>query len=320
MRILGIDIGGTKCSVLTAEYINGTARIIKKKKISTDHLLEPYAMIEKLVVAADTISEEKPEIIGISCGGPLDSQKGVILSPPNLPRWDNVEIVQRFEEHYGTTAKLMNDADACALAEWKFGAGQGCKNLAFLTFGTGLGAGLIIDGKLYSGTNGNAGEAGHIRLYGFGPSGYGKTGSFEGFCSGGGIAQLGYIKALESIQRGENPLYYRPGDNKKSITAESIARAAVSGDKTAIEVYEMCGGYLGQGLSVIIDILNPEIIVIGSIFSRAESLLRGPMERVIQKEALGRSSACCRIVPAALGEQIGDYAAVAAAVYEVEQC
>lgn len=82
----------------------------------------------------------------------------------------------------------------------------------------------------------------------------------------------------------------------------------------------MCGGYLGQGLSVIIDILNPEIIVIGSIFSRAESLLRGPMERVIQKEALGRSSACCRIVPAALGEQIGDYAAVAAAVYEVEQC
>ena len=113
------------------------------------------------------------------------------MSPPNLPGWDNIDIVKQIKTHFGVPVHLQNDANACALAEWKFGAGRGTKNMVFLTFGTGLGAGLILDGKLYSGTNDNAAELGHIRLDRFGPVGFGKTGSFEGFCSGGGIAQLG---------------------------------------------------------------------------------------------------------------------------------
>ena len=128
--------------------------------------------------------------IGITCGGPLDSKKGLIMSPPNLPKWDKIPITKIIEDNFNVPVFLQNDANACALAEWRFGAGKGTNNMIFLTFGTGLGAGLILDGRLYAGTNNLAGEIGHIRLAKDGPLGYDKKGSFEGFCSGAGIARL----------------------------------------------------------------------------------------------------------------------------------
>ena len=314
LKILGFDIGGTKCAVITAEWGVNNIKILNKEKCPTDRNLTPVQMIDKLIAMADGILEGKPDAIGISCGGPLDSKKGVIMSPPNLPGWDNVEIVKQIEEHYGVPTKLQNDANACAVAEWKFGAGRGCNNVVFMTFGTGLGAGLILDGKLYSGTNDNAGEVGHIRLDNFGPIGFGKSGSFEGFCSGGGIAQLGYIKALEMAQMGEYPRYFKKGYTQSDVTAKTIADAADSGDETAIEVYKICGEYLGKGLSIIIDILNPEVVVIGSIFARSHNLLWESAKKVIDNEALKLSADCCKVVPAELGEQIGDYAAIATAL------
>ena len=298
--ILGLDIGGTKCAVILAEKIGENIKLTDKRKIPTNLTVSPKEMIDTLIKQADDMLKgEKPEIIG---------------GPPNLPGWDNVKITDILEDRYGVKVKLKNDANACAVAEWKFGAGKGTKNMIFLTFGTGLGAGLILDSKLYSGTNDNAGEAGHIRLDKFGPVGYGKSGSFEGFCSGG-VAQLGYIKALEKAQSGAYPLYFKKGMNLSDITAKTIADAADNGDETAKEVYRICGEQLGKGLSVLIDILNPERIVIGSIFARSENLLRESMERVINKEALSQSVKCCKIVPAALGEQIGDYSAIAAALW-----
>ncbi|MBR6510141.1 MAG: ROK family protein [Clostridia bacterium] len=313
--LLGFDIGGTKCAVVTAEYKEGQIKLSKKEKIETDLKIEPSKMIDKLIALADKILDgKKPERIGISCGGPLDSSKGVILGPPNLVGWNYVPIVDQIKEHYGVPVNLQNDANACAVAEWKFGAGEGTRNMVFLTFGTGLGAGLILDGKLYSGTNDNAGEVGHIRLDKFGPVGYGKSGSFEGFCSGGGIAQLGYILALEKSQRGEYPLYYKPGMNKEDINAKTIADAAEQGDETALEVYNICGEYLGKGLSVLIDILNPERIVIGSIFARSKNLLWQSASEVIKREALENNANCCEVVAAKLGEKIGDYAAIATAL------
>jgi len=314
MYILGFDIGGTKCAVITAEVNDGDIKILEKEKCPTDRSIPPTEMIEKLINLADSIITQKPESIGISCGGPLDSKKGVIMSPPNLPEWDNVEIVKQIEEHYGCPAHLQNDANACAVAEWKFGAGKGCENVVFMTFGTGLGAGLILDGKLYSGTNDNAGELGHIRLDRFGPVGYGKAGSFEGFCSGNGIAQLGYTLALEKVQRGEYPMYFTPGMTADDINAKTVADAADAGDETAIEVYRTCGEYLGKGLSIVIDLLNPEVIVIGSVFARSHNLLWESTKKVIDKEALNIAAECCRVVPAELGEQIGDYAAIATAL------
>lgn len=314
MNILGFDIGGTKCAVITAFWNGEEIKILKKEKCETDRSITPVEMIDRLIALADTIIDGEPDAIGISCGGPLDSKKGVIMNPPNLPGWDNIEIVKQIEAHYGVPTHLQNDANACAVAEWKFGAGKGSDNVIFLTFGTGLGAGLILDGRLYSGTNDNAGEVGHIRLSDFGPVGYGKAGSFEGFCSGGGIGQMGYTKALEMAQMGKYPAYFKPGMTAADVTAKTVADAADAGDETAIEVYRNCGEYLGRGLSILIDILNPQVIVIGSIFGRSHNLLWEHTEKVINKEALALSAKCCKVVPAGLGEKIGDYAAIATAL------
>jgi glucokinase len=313
MYILGFDIGGTKCAAITAHWENEKIELLERVSCPTEHC-PPEEMLEKLIALADTILIKTPDRIGISCGGPLDSKAGIIMSPPNLPLWDNVEIVKIMKEHYGVPVTLQNDANACAVAEWKFGAGRGKKNVVFLTFGTGLGAGLILDGHLYTGTNDNAGEVGHIRLDSFGPVGYGKAGSFEGFCSGGGIAQLGVLKAKELEQIGKYPAFYKKGMSYSEISAKTIAIAADEGDETAIEVYKICGEHLGRGLSVIIDILNPEVIVIGSIFGRSHSLLWEHTKKMIDKEALGLSASVCKVVPGELGEKIGDFAAVATAV------
>ncbi len=314
MYILGFDIGGTKCAVTTANWDNENITLLKKEKCDTDLSVSPEIMIERLITLADGILDKKPDKIGISCGGPLDSKRGIIMSPPNLKGWDNVHINKQIEKHYGVPALLQNDANACAVAEWKFGAGKGCSNMVFMTFGTGLGAGLILDGKLYSGTNDNAGEVGHIRLSNEGPIGFNKIGSFEGFCSGGGLSQLGYKKALESAEKGVMPLYYSENMSANDVTAKAIAEAARQGDKAAIEVFKICGEKLGLGLSIIIDILNPERIIIGSIFIRCNDLLLPHTQKIIEKEALTPAAKCCKVLPAALGENIGDYAAVATAI------
>lgn len=313
MYLLGLDIGGTKCAAVTAGWDGKEICLLKKQKCPTDLSVSPEAMLDRLFGMAERILSGKPDAIGISCGGPLDSARGVILGPPNLPGWDAVPIVALAEARFGARAKLQNDANACAVAEWKFGAGRGTKNMIFLTFGTGLGAGLILDGRLYEGKSGNAGEVGHIRLAEDGPVGYGKRGSFEGFCSGGGIAQLALGMAERAVKQGSAPAYYRVGA-PASVTAKSVAEAAEAGDGVAREVYRLSGEYLGKGLSVLIDILDPERIVIGSIFTRSRPLLWEAAKEVIDREALPVAVEQCAVVEAALGEQIGDYAAVATAL------
>ncbi len=316
-KIIGLDVGGTKCAVTAGIAVEGELKILDKRGFSTDTSKSAGEMLEQFFEILDEfIPKYGADAIGISCGGPLDSKKGIIVSPPNLPNLHGLAIVDAFKEKYGIPAFLQNDANACALAEWLFGAGKGTENMIFLTFGTGLGAGLILDGKLYEGTNGNAGEVGHVRLSENGPVGFGKFGSFEGFCSGGGLAQLGYTLGLAAYQRGECPLYFDPDTAPESITAKSIAIAAEQhGDPTAIEVYRLCGEYLGRGLSILIDLLNPERIVIGSIFTRSRNGLWESCKDIIEKEALKVSWDVCEVVPATLLEGIGDYAALTVGVY-----
>jgi len=309
---IGFDIGGTKCAVCIGKETENGIEISDKKVIPTDLSVSPYEMIDRMYDAAKSMADNV-DVVGISCGGPLSSEKGVIMSPPNLIGWDNIEIVKYLKEKYGITAYLENDANACAVAEWKYGAGRGCKNMVFMTFGTGLGAGLILDGKLYRGANDMAGEAGHIRLSEFGPVGYGKTGSFEGFCSGSGIAQLGMSYATEKLQRGEKVSFCKEFSELGNITTKTIAEYANLGEEDAIEVFKTCGRMLGMGLSVLIDILNPERIILGSVFQRCEHLLREEMEKVLEKECLAYSLSACKVVPAELKETIGDYAAIAVA-------
>ncbi|MBR5742773.1 MAG: ROK family protein, partial [Clostridia bacterium] len=290
--LLGFDIGGTKCGVVTGDR----ERIFRAEKIPTERERKPEEILSELSELAEKLLDgEKPEAIGVSCGGPLDSARGVILSPPNLPGWDEVPVTEILEKRFGAKAKLQNDANASALAEWRYGAGRGSRNMIFLTFGTGLGAGLILDGRLYAGTNDMAGEAGHISLSEFGPAGYGKIGSFEGFCSGGGLAQLGRTYAEKALGCGIRPAYYPEDGDLLKITAKSVAEAAFAGDETALEVYGVCGTMLGRGLAVLVDLLNPEMIVLGSIFARSGALLRERMEKEMKKRALARSLAVCRV-------------------------
>ena len=310
--MIGFDIGGTKCAVCIGEEAGGELLIKDKRIIPTDHSITPYEMINKMCALAEEMTDNI-DVIGISCGGPLDSKKGIIMSPPNLPGWDDIKIVDYLKEKYHINVYLENDANACAVAEWKYGAGKGTENMIFMTFGTGLGAGLVLNGRLYRGSNDMAGEVGHIRLNAFGPIGYGKAGSFEGFCSGGGIAQLGKMYAQEKLQMGKSVSFCISFSELENITAKSIAECAYKGEKDAIEVYETCGVMLGKGLSILIDVLNPERIVLGSIFQRSESLLRPKMQEILEKECLTYPLKVCEVVPAKLGDNIGDYAALAVA-------
>jgi glucokinase len=256
--------------------------------------------------------------IGISCGGPLDSKKGVIYSPPNLPGWDSVPIVEIFSKKYGVPAAVQNDANACALAEWLMGAGKGTQNMIFLTFGTGMGSGLILNGQLYAGTNDLGGEVGHIRLAEHGPVGFGKAGSFEGFCSGGGIAQLAKTIVTEKLEKGETVAFCPDMEQADKLTAKDVATAANAGDTTAMEIVRISGEYLGRGLAVLIDILNPECIVIGSIYARNEGLFKPHIDRILKLEAIPAAVEVCSIKPALLGDSIGDYAALCVALYKSE--
>jgi glucokinase len=314
---LGLDIGGTKCSLVA-----GNNNFEIKHKITFETRTERgYKLIldEFMKHIDDVLNQNRhyhPLRIGISCGGPLDSKTGTIHSPPNLPGWDNVPICSVFSERYGVETALQNDANACALAEWLMGAGRGTRNMVFLTFGTGMGAGLILNGSLYSGTNDLGGEAGHIRLANNGPMGFGKAGSFEGFCSGGGISQLAKTVVLEYLGK-QVPVDFCPTvEQAVSLDARMVAQAAQAGDPVALEIIGISAGYLGHGLAIIIDLLNPECIVIGSIYARNESLFRPEMMRVLKQETIPAALQVCTVKPAALGDSIGDYAALCVAVYE----
>lgn len=315
-NLLGIDIGGTKCAIVYGKRIGSDLQIVDKTKIETTTVEETIRNImseAKRMMARFNLTAQTVRAVGISCGGPLDSKSGTVMSPPNLPGWDNIPIVKIIEEELGVRAGLQNDANACALAEWKFGAGRGTQNMIFLTCGTGLGAGIILNGSLYSGTNDNAGEVGHIRLTDDGPVGYGKEGSFEGYASGGGIAQLARSLAAEEIEKGRHVSWCPSLDDMENINAKLIAEAAGAGDKLALKVYETSATYLGKGLAMLIDILNPELIAIGSIYARNKDMMEPYVLDQISKEALEGARDVCKIVPAALGENIGDYAALSIA-------
>ncbi len=318
--LLGFDIGGTKCAmILGRSEADGVPSILERREFPTREAGSPEAAIRRFAAAAREalsghgIPGEALRGLGVSCGGPLDSRRGVIQSPPNLPGWDEVPVKTLLEREFPCPVRLQNDANAGAVAEWKFGAGRGAKSLAFLTFGTGLGAGLILDGRLYSGACDLAGECGHIRLAPIGPAGFGKAGSFEGFCSGGGLAQLGALRAREAIQQGHPAAWCPTIAGLPQITARTLAQAADAGDELARSVYAECGMWLGRGLAVLIDLLNLELIVIGSIFARSEHLLRPAMEAAIASDAIPAAAARCMVKPAALGEKIGDFAALSLA-------
>lgn len=315
--LIGVDIGGTKTAVVVSleppaiidrtEFLTqpetGAQPALESIKRGIDDLLSKHELDRATIHA-----------IGVSCGGPLDRILGVIQAPPNLSTWVDVPIKTILEAEFKVDCHVENDANAGAVAEHRFGAGRGCQNMIFLTMGTGFGAGIIADGRLYHGANDMAGEIGHVRLTRSGPVGYYKAGSVEGWVSGGGIAQVAALAVAAAQKRGEATTLAEHLQRAMPISARDVAWAAQRGDAVANRIIRSTGRRLGQVLAMLVDILNPERIVIGGLAIRLGDVLLGPARKVIQREALAPSAAVCEVLPAALDERIGDIAALCVAM------
>lgn len=301
-NIIGIAIGGTKTAVSHASF-DGEFSNIQKVSFLTN-VDDLNQLMNNIFKAINEYGFDFDSISVIS-GGPLDIKEGLIINPPHLPCFNNYPIVKILKDRYHCPIQLINDADACAYAEYKLGAGKGSRNMAFLTFGTGLGAGLIINGDLYTGNNGMAGEIGHVRLSEKGPVGYGKEGTSEGYCAGENIA----LWAKDFIKGKETNL-----NKYETFTVKEIAQEARKGDAVSKEILEIVADRLGQTVSILIDTLNLDTVVIGGIYPRVEDLLKEPMMRSIERETIKENYKACKIVPSSLKEEIDEYSSLIAAL------
>ena len=299
--ILGFDVGGTKIAVVAG---TSSGMILDRRASAYDRAGGFARAWATMTALADEIIAQRgrPAAIGVSIGGPLDTGRGIIMSPPNLPGWSGVPLKERLVDRFGVPTYVEHDARAGAIAEWLFGAARDCRNVVFLTFGTGLGAGLILDGRLFRGAAGGAGEVGHWRMARRGPVAYGLPGSWEAFSSGGG---------LPGLARYMYPARAWPPD----ITAEELVGLTRSGDTEAAKVIQSSATWLGRGIAYLVDLLNPEIVVLGSLAVRAGDLFLPTVRRVARRECVAPNRDC-PIVAAGLGEQIGDVAALCAAIYQ----
>ena len=312
--LVGVDVGGTKTAVLVSLK---APSVLDRIEFPTKPQKGPEPALALIKTGIRNLVSKhrlKPTAIGVSCGGPLDHIRGVIQAPPNLSTWVDVPIKAILEAEFHVTCRVENDANAGAVAEHRFGAGRGCRNMVFLTMGTGLGAGIITDGRLYHGTNDFAGEIGHVRLTRSGPVGYHKAGSVEGWASGGGMVQVAAKMVKAAVKRKETTLLTEQLKQDKPITALDVALAARKGDAVAARILRSTARRLGETMAILVDILNPERIVVGGLAMRLGETLLGPAREVLQREALPYSSAVCQVVPAELDERIGDVAALCIAM------
>jgi glucokinase len=288
---LGIDIGGIKTSVSLG---TSDGVIVSKQVFATDR--ESQEVIEKICLAStEVIKTNTVAAGGISCSGPLDTNLGLILAPPNLPSWDKIPICSILSSRLGIPFYLETSANASALAEWYWGNGRGTRNMIFVTFGSRLSTGMILDGRLYRGNSGQSGEIGHVRAEESGPFCFGKNGCFESFCSSTALTIL----------------YEQATRNAKS--AKEICFLAHEGDVQALSVVRESALHLGRALSLLIDLLNPERIILGKIYQRNEELFSPIVQAVIETETLDANRKECAIVLPGLGEQLDDLAAIAIA-------
>ena len=312
----GVDIGGTKTAVVLSP---GLPRVMCRKEFPTLAAKGPERVLNLIVssirnsLAAQGLRAKDLKAIGVSCGSPQDSKAGIIQAPPNLWTWVDVPIKSILESEFGAPCHLENDANACAIAEHRYGAGKGTRDMVFLTMGTGFGAGIITGGRLYRGASDMAGEIGHVRLSRLGPVGCHKAGSVEGWASGSGLSQVATRAAADYRKRGQPTLLAKCLARNGIVTAQDVADAVLNGDALARRLVRATGRRLGETLAILVDVLNPELIVIGGLAMRFGDDLLQPALAVMSREALPGSAAVCRVVPAALGERVGDIAALCVA-------
>ena len=308
--VLGIDIGGTK---LAAGVVDAGGTILARGEMPTlaaegpERVLDRIVRLAKDVLGTLGVSAGSIQRIGIGCAGPVDRQAGLILNPPNLPGWTRVPLVQRIEKALGHPAVLENDANAAALGEFRYGAGRGASSLVYLTVSTGIGSGIILNGKIWHGVKDSAGEVGHMTLLPDGPiCGCGNRGCLEALASGPSIAR----RAREALAT-ERPSRLREAGD---FTAADVARLAQEGDTIAAEVWDETVRYLGLGVAAIVTILAPECVVIGGGVTQAGDFLFERLRREVRRRVKLVAVESVPILPAALGPDVGMLGAAAVAL------
>lgn len=295
--LLGLDIGGTKSAAVIGDA-DGT--VLARRAAPTPPGDWREAVAGQIALLRGVCDEAGVKVadcsaLGVSCGGPLNSKTGIVYAPPNLPGWAEVPLRDVLQSEFGLPVFVENDANATALAEWRWGAGVGCRDMAFLTMGTGIGAGLILDGHLYRGRRDLAGEIGHCTLLPNGPlCPCGKRGCLEALASGTAIGRIG-----------------RERYGEPDMTAEIVCARARNGDLIALEILADAARWMGIGLANLLHTLNLERIVLGTLAVHAADLLLEPIRKSAQTHCWPRVWDGVTIVPAALGDRAQDLAALA---------
>ena len=283
--IAGIDIGGTQVRVAAAR---SDGRIVATKRARTGSLGGPAGLIEWACEALEGLRDgERLRVVAIGAPGPLDSRRGTLINPPNLPGWHNVPLAEHLSRLLSCPVHLENDANLAALAEYHRGAGRGTRTMAYVTWSTGVGGGLVVDGRLFGGAHGSAGEIGHMVLDPDGPlDACGQRGCVEAFCGGGALQR----------ETGES--------------AAEIFAASASGDRQARLIVQRAGTYRGYALVNLTNLFDPEVIVVGGGVTRSWSQVEPVMKAVLHGSPFIRPARRPRLKRARLGERVGEVGAV----------
>jgi glucokinase len=307
--VVAVDLGGTK---IVAALVSSRGEIEFKEYLPTLAGEGVEVVISRIFAAIDRVlstSGVKPAQlagIGIAAAGVLDLDRGVVSVSPNLPGWHDIPLREMVREKLGRSIFLINDTSAAAWGEHCYGRGRGVDNLIFLAIGTGIGGGIIIDGRLYHGVNGSAGEIGHMTIDVNGPQcSCGNIGCLEMLASGTAIAK----EAMARIAQGAKSSL--AGLAPEGITAERVSVAAQRGDPLALEVISRAGGYLGVGMVNLVNLFNPELIVVGGGVAGMGDMLLNPARQVVKERAFELPARGVRIVPSPLGNDAGVLGAAA---------
>jgi len=306
LPVLAIDLGGTN---IRSAIVSDEGEVMAKNSSPTLASEGPPAVIDRVFSATDrllssaSMSLSQLHSISVAAAGAINTEEGIVTLSPRLTGWHDIPLKDIVTERYGVRTFLVNDANAAALGEHCFGAGRGVSNLIYLTVSTGIGGGIIIDNKLYSGQCGSAGEIGHMTIDVNGPKcNCGNTGCLEMLASGTAVAR----EAIRRISQGEKSSLSEMVRGKvENITAKEISTAARGGDSLALGVISQAATYLGIGLVNLVNIFNPEMIIIGGGLSRMGDLLLNPSRQVVKERAFPLSAQAVRIVPAQLGDDAG---------------
>jgi len=300
---LGVDVGGTKVSVVLG---NSAGKILAKEVVPT---LTGRKAPQGIEAIASVLEKQKREFrgrgrirgIGVGIPGPMDPGKGIVQRSPHLQDWQDFPLKSFLQHRLRLPVFITNDANAAAVGEKVFGEGRRAENFAYLTVSTGIGGGIILDGKLLVGASFGAGEVGHTVIMPEGDRcGCGRRGCLEAYASGTAIAQ--FVK--REIRR------ERKSKWPDGVTAEKVASAAKAGDSLSLEAYRRAGSYLGIGLANLINVLNPQMLILGGSVMKSSGLLWPSMIRSARACAWPSLYSACRIVKTRLGDRVGDLGAL----------